>query len=141
MKCASQGVAIGSVSIGTFRPFPLARMREALAERQARGGVGKIAGAGTGRHRFHRCADGSGRLRYQSLHRDRRPGRTRHYPRCRFTRCCARAKDDALEPVTFLGLNLGIIERHLERENALRRSGPAAENILRDMGLVAARIG
>jgi pyruvate ferredoxin oxidoreductase alpha subunit len=40
-----------------------------------------------------------------------------------------------------LDFNLAAIQRHLEREDKQRRSGPAAENIVRDMGLVAARIG
>jgi pyruvate ferredoxin oxidoreductase alpha subunit len=34
-----------------------------------------------------------------------------------------------------------VVNKQLERERQTRRSGPAAENILRDMGVVAARIG
>lgn len=135
-----QGVAIGSVSVATFRPFPLERMREALQsakrvvvlEKSLAPGLGgvvstdvRMALAGFATKVYTVIAGLGGRaITRAALHAMLRT-----------------ANDDALEPVTFLGLNLGIIERHLERENALRRSGPAAENILRDMGLVAARIG
>jgi pyruvate ferredoxin oxidoreductase alpha subunit len=51
------------------------------------------------------------------------------------------AIEQRLEPVTFLDLNTGVIIRHLERESRQRLSGPVAENILRDIGIVDARIG
>jgi pyruvate ferredoxin oxidoreductase alpha subunit len=47
---------------------------------------------------------------------------------------------DALEPVTFLDLNTEIVNRELEREKQARRTGPTAENILRQLGTVASRI-
>jgi pyruvate ferredoxin oxidoreductase alpha subunit len=40
---------------------------------------------------------------------------------------------------TFLDLDLELVERELERARADRRSGPHAENMLRDIGVVAAR--
>ncbi|HEX6895544.1 MAG TPA: hypothetical protein VF146_09735, partial [Bryobacteraceae bacterium] len=43
------------------------------------------------------------------------------------------ARSDALESVTFLDLNWNVIIRQIARENATRRSGPAAENILKDL--------
>jgi pyruvate ferredoxin oxidoreductase alpha subunit len=48
---------------------------------------------------------------------------------------------DKLEPVTFLDLDWKAVNRELEREREMRRSGPIAENLLRDLGVVAARIG
>jgi pyruvate ferredoxin oxidoreductase alpha subunit len=39
--------------------------------------------------------------------------------------------------ITFLDLNRELVERELERALASRRSGPHAENILRDLGAVA----
>jgi pyruvate ferredoxin oxidoreductase alpha subunit len=48
------------------------------------------------------------------------------------------AAADRLEPLTFLGLNRELVERELARTRATRRSGPHAENILRDIGVVAA---
>jgi pyruvate ferredoxin oxidoreductase alpha subunit len=52
-----------------------------------------------------------------------------------------RAVRDALEPVTFLDLNVDVVHRELEREKQARRTGPTAENILRQRGTVASRIG
>jgi pyruvate ferredoxin oxidoreductase alpha subunit len=49
------------------------------------------------------------------------------------------AERDKLEPLTFLDLDWNIIHRELEREKLKRRSGPIAENILRDVGIVAGR--
>jgi len=45
-----------------------------------------------------------------------------------------------LEPLTFLDLDRSLVERALAREREQRRSGPIAEGMLRDLGVVAARI-
>ncbi len=47
---------------------------------------------------------------------------------------------DKLEPLTFLDLDHDIVNRHLAREASTRRSGPIAENLLRDVGTVAAKV-
>jgi pyruvate ferredoxin oxidoreductase alpha subunit len=39
--------------------------------------------------------------------------------------------------ITFVDLNRGLVERELQRAVAQRRSGPHAENMLRDLGTVA----
>ena len=44
-------------------------------------------------------------------------------------------------PLTFLDLDTDLVRRELDRVAAARRSGPAAENMLRDLGAVASRIG
>ena len=48
--------------------------------------------------------------------------------------------EERLEPARlhFLDLNADLVERELARTSAERRSGPHAENILRDLGVVAA---
>jgi pyruvate ferredoxin oxidoreductase alpha subunit len=51
------------------------------------------------------------------------------------------ATNGRLERLTFLDLDHGIIERERDRMTATRRSGPSAENILRDLGTIASRIG
>lgn len=53
----------------------------------------------------------------------------------------ADAIDGRLEALTFLDLDQGIIERERARMAGTKRSGPTAENILRDLGTVASRIG
>ena len=47
---------------------------------------------------------------------------------------------DRLQPLTFMDLDWRIVNRQLEREAQVRRSGPIAENILRDVGPVAAKV-
>ena len=42
--------------------------------------------------------------------------------------------------LTFLDLKWDVVERELARVSAGTRSGPHAENILRDVGVVAARL-
>jgi pyruvate ferredoxin oxidoreductase alpha subunit len=51
------------------------------------------------------------------------------------------AVDGKLDPVTFLDLDYSIVDRVLKREREQRRSGPIAEAILREIGVVAAKIG
>ena len=50
------------------------------------------------------------------------------------------AIEDRLQPLTFLDLDWRIVNRQLEREAQMRRSGPIAENLLRDVGAVAAKV-
>lgn len=45
-----------------------------------------------------------------------------------------------LEFLTFLDLNREVVDKQLAREAQKRRSGPIAENLLRDVGVVAAKI-
>ena len=49
------------------------------------------------------------------------------------------AEKNDLDPLTFLDLDRKLIAHQLEREKQRRRSGPVAENLLRDVGVVAAR--
>ena len=51
------------------------------------------------------------------------------------------AARDELEPLTFLDLDSELVGRELARAAASRQSGPAAENMLGDLGVVASRIG
>ena len=45
---------------------------------------------------------------------------------------------DELERLTFLDLDWNVVNKQLARERQMRRSGPAAENILRDVSGAAA---
>jgi pyruvate ferredoxin oxidoreductase alpha subunit len=53
----------------------------------------------------------------------------------------ARGLEDRLEPdrPTFLDMDWKLVASELDRRREKRRSGPHAENILRDVGAVAAR--
>jgi pyruvate ferredoxin oxidoreductase alpha subunit len=46
-----------------------------------------------------------------------------------------------LPPLTFLDLNSSLVEAEVARMSAARRSGPSAENMLRDLGITTSRIG
>jgi len=51
------------------------------------------------------------------------------------------AADGALEPMSFLDLDTALAEREVGRMRTTRRSGPSAENMLRDLGVTASGIG
>jgi pyruvate ferredoxin oxidoreductase alpha subunit len=128
-----QGVKVGAVGIKSFRPFPLDEVRAALGhakrvvvlEKALAVGIGGIVSAnvrmalsGIQLHGYTVIAGLGGRaITKRSLHG-----------------LLADALEDKLQPLTFLDMDWGIVERELER-----RSGPHAENILRDIGAVAAR--
>jgi pyruvate ferredoxin oxidoreductase alpha subunit len=132
-----QGVKIGVVGISSFRPFPLDAVRAALGhsqrvvvlEKALAVGIGgivsanvRMALAGIQLHDYTVIAGLGGRpITKASL-------------RGLFTD----AVDDRLEPLTFLDMDWDVVNRELERMGASRTSGPHAENILRDVGPVAA---
>jgi len=132
------GHKIGVLGITLFRPFPLARVRESLQgakrvvvlEKSMAVGLGgilstnvRMALSGLHMHGYTVIAGLGGRaITKKSLH-----GLFRE------------AEQDALEPLTFLDLDWNMVNKQLEREKAHRRSGPVAENLLRDVGVVAAR--
>jgi len=134
------GMRIGALGITSFRPFPLDAVRESLQqarrvvvlERALAVGIGGIVAANV-------------RMALSGIHLQ---GYTviaglggRAITKTSLRRLCVSAHADELEPLTFLDLNTDLVERELSRSAATRRSGPAAENILRDLGAVASRIG
>jgi pyruvate ferredoxin oxidoreductase alpha subunit len=135
----AQGTNIGALGITSFRPFPLDAVRAALGnakrivviERALAVGIGGIVSAnvrmalsGIPLHGYTVIAGLGGRPITKASLRG----------------LFADAVADALEPLTFLDLNRSLIERELARSRAQRRSGPSAENILRDVRTGAARI-
>jgi pyruvate ferredoxin oxidoreductase alpha subunit len=133
-----QGVSIGAVAIKSFRPFPLGELREALGqakrvvvlEKALAVGVGGIVSAnvrmalsGIQLHGYTVIAGLGGRpITQKSLHR-----------------LFEDAVADRLDPLTFLDMDWERVEAELQRMRINVRSGPHAENILRDAGIVAAR--
>jgi pyruvate ferredoxin oxidoreductase alpha subunit len=132
-----QGVAIGAVAIKSFRPFPLQDVREALGhaqrvvvlEKALAVGVGgivsanvRMALAGIQLHGYTVIAGLGGR----AITKDSLRG------------LFADAVADRLEPLSFLDMDWDLVNRELARMRASAASGPHAENILRDVGTVAA---
>jgi pyruvate ferredoxin oxidoreductase alpha subunit len=133
------GASIGALGITSFRPFPLEAVRAVLGqakrvvviEKALAVGIGgivsmnvRMALSGIQLHGYTVIAGLGGRAI------------TKRSLRTLFTDAMA----DALEPLSFLDLNRSLIERELRRARENRRSGPSAENMLRDVGAVAARI-
>ena len=131
------GMSIGAVGITSFRPFPLDALRAALGhaervvvlEKALAVGIGGIVTAnvrmaltGATLHGYTVIAGLGGRPITKASLREL------------FTQ----ASRDALEPLTFLDMDWEIVNRELARMASSRRSGPSAENMLRDSGPVAA---
>jgi len=136
----ARGSKIGSVSICSFRPFPLSASREALKHAKRVVVLEKCLAVGLGGI----VSDGV----RKSLSGIVLNGYTviaglggRAITRTSLTRLFEDAERDELEQVTFLDLNADVISHELERESKARRTGPTAEAILRRIGTVASRIG
>ncbi|MEO5695347.1 MAG: pyruvate ferredoxin oxidoreductase, partial [Usitatibacter sp.] len=135
-----RGSRIGSVSICSFRPFPLAVLREALRHAQRVVVLEKCLAVGLGGI----VSDGV----RKSLSGILLKGYTviaglggRAITRASLTRLFEDAERDQLEQVTFLDLNAELVSHELERETRTRRTGPTAEALLRRIGTVASGIG
>ena len=134
-----QGHRIGVLGVTSFRPFPLAEVRRVLApaqrvvvlEKALAVGIGGILSAnvrmalsGVQLHGYTVIAGLGGRpITRRSL-----------------LKLFREAERDELQPLTFLDLDWNMVNRVLEREKQQRRSGPIAETLLRDVGVVAARV-
>ena len=132
------GHSIGVLGITSYRPFPLAAVAAALKhckrflvlEKSLAVGIGgivatdvRMAVTGMGLKGFTVVAGLGGRaITVKSL-----------------TTLFEKATREALDPVTFLDLDWKAVNKQLEREKARRRSGPVAEALLRDVGVVGAR--
>jgi pyruvate ferredoxin oxidoreductase alpha subunit len=135
-----QGVRIGAVGVKCFRPWPLEELRSALGdarnviviERAFAVGLGGIVGqnirlalAGLEPAVFDVAAGLGGRpVTRRSL-----------------LSLVADVTRGAIEPhrLEFLDLDRRLVERELQRLETTRRSGPHAENMLRDLGVIDAR--
>jgi pyruvate ferredoxin oxidoreductase alpha subunit len=135
----ADGIKIGVLGIQSFRPFPLAAVRAALQhahnvvvlEKSFCVGLGgvvstdvRLALSGLQLHGYTVVAGLGGRaITKESLHRTLRE-----------------AIAGTLQPLSFMDLDWRIVNRQLEREAQMRRSGPIAENLLRDVGGIAVKV-
>jgi pyruvate ferredoxin oxidoreductase alpha subunit len=132
------GKRVGALGITCFRPWPLDEVREALAhasrvvvvERAFAVGVGGIVGQNVrlalsgAQPAVHDVVAGLG---------------GRPVTKASLRGLLERALAGRLQPgqLEFLDLDWRLVERELHRVESKRRSGPHAENMLRDLGVVA----
>jgi pyruvate ferredoxin oxidoreductase alpha subunit len=136
----AEGHKIGVLGIISYRPFPLAQVRAALLnckrfvvlEKSLAVGMGgivatdvRMAVTGTGLRGFTAIAGLGGRS----------------IPKASLYKLFRQAEKEELEPVTFVDLDWDAVNKQLERERQNRHSGPIAENILHDKGIVSAKFG
>ncbi|MBK8117799.1 MAG: pyruvate ferredoxin oxidoreductase [Sulfuritalea sp.] len=133
------GEKIGVLCITSFRPFPLEAVREALKnskrvvvlEKSLAIGIGGILASDVRKALRKLSIDvytviaglGGRAITMKSLHA-----------------LFQKLKHEESESVTFLDLDWNVVNRQLERERQKRRTGPAAESMLRDVGTVASKI-
>ena len=134
------GQKIGVLGITSFRPFPINEIRDAVShvrrvvvvEKSFAVGIGGIVSRDVRtamRNRPQPTLTVIAGLGGRAITKDS------------LRQLFMTAITDKLEPLTFLDLDHKAVERELERERTTRRSGPIAENLLRDLGVVAARVG
>lgn len=133
------GMRIGSVSISSFRPFPLAQLRAAVQAATRVIVIEKSVAVGLGGILSNDVQFSVSGMNIQVQTVIAGLG-GRAITKASLRRCFENGTEISSEPV-FLDLKRELIQRHLEREMRVRRIGPTAENILRDVGLVAAEIG
>src|SRR5450755_1773850 len=135
----ASGLKVGVLGIQSFRPFPLAAVRAALQgarrvvvlEKSFSVGLGGVVSTDV------RLALSGLQLRGYTVVAGL-GGRA--ITKASLNRTLREAIADTLEALTFMDLDWRIVNRQLEREAQMRRSGPIAENLLRDVGPVAAKV-
>jgi pyruvate ferredoxin oxidoreductase alpha subunit len=133
----AEGISIGAVTVRSFRPFPKEQLRDVLQHAK------RIIV-------FEKClAVGLGGILSSNVRWALR-GLTipvysvigglggRPITRPSLRRLFDAGIQDQLDDTYFLDLNIDLVKRQVERERARTGSGPAAENILRDIGAVRA---
>jgi pyruvate ferredoxin oxidoreductase alpha subunit len=133
-----EGVSIGAVKVVSFRPFPMLALRTALENARRVVVVEKCLADGLGG-----IVVGSVRMALRGLST---PIYTviaglggRPITKASLNRAFGEAAADEIDDPHFLDLDWAIIDRELARAKEKRRSGPIAENILREMGLVGGK--
>ncbi|MGA3146346.1 MAG: transketolase C-terminal domain-containing protein [Acidimicrobiales bacterium] len=133
------GDRVGVVGITSFRPFPREAVRQALAGARRIVVVEKAFSVGFGGVLSTDVAmathDAACSLHTVVAGLGGRPITCRSLEGILET-----AGGDGLDVLTFLDLDHGVVERERARMTAARRSGPSAENVLRDLG-TAPRVG
>ena len=128
----AQGEKIGVLSICSFRPFPFEAVGNAKTiisfEKAFQVGIGGIVSS----HIFHSLRDIDPDL-HPDLYEVIAGLGGRNITKHSIHDMLDSAQKNELEPLTFLDLDRTLVEAELERQETVRRSGPMAENMLRDV--------
>jgi pyruvate ferredoxin oxidoreductase alpha subunit len=136
----AQGLRIGVVAVTCFRPWPLAAVRAALAGAKRVVVIEKTLAVGIGgivSNNVRAALSGPGTAVYTVI--AGLGGRA--ITKASLAKVFGDAIAGRLEATTFLDLDREVVERVLAREREVRRSGPIAETVLREVGAVAVRPG
>jgi len=132
------GISVGAVKVISFRPFPMLALRAALANAKRVIVVEKAFADGLGG-----IVVGSVRMALRGL---TTPIYTiiaglggRPITKASLLRAFGEAVRDEIDDPHFLDLNWTVIDHELARAKEKRRSGPIAENVLRELGLVGGK--
>ncbi len=127
------GEKIGVVGITSFRPFPAAAVREALSHASQVVVLEKAFSIG---HGGVLATDVAMALQGSNcIIREVVAGLGgRPITRQSLDKLFYRAAQGELDSLLFLDLDTDVVDREIERMRATRRSGPSAENVLRDLG-------
>jgi pyruvate ferredoxin oxidoreductase alpha subunit len=133
-----EGVPVGALGITSFRPFPLEEVRAALEgcahvcvlEKALAVGIGGIVSANVRMALSGVRLDGSTVIAGLG---------GRPITQASLAGMMREAHAGALPSLSFLDADWDLVERELGRMRDMKRSGPHAENILRDIGAVAHR--
>lgn len=131
-----RGVRIGCVGIKTFRPWPAAEVRDALAQARRVVVLEKALSIGLGgivSQNVHSALEGCDvRIHTAIAGLGGRP-----ITKASLHRLFAQAVAEHVDrSIVFVDLKPDLVERELQRALTDRRSGPNAENVLRDLGSV-----
>lgn len=135
----AEGVKVGVLGITSYRPFPIAAIREATAKATRLVVIEKCFAVGIGGI-VTRDVRSAVQSRPQSVYAVVAGLGGRAITKASVHKLLLEAIADKLELLTFLDLDWAVVNRVLDREKKQRRSGPVAEGVLRDMGSAAGRV-
>ncbi|HEX9756507.1 MAG TPA: pyruvate ferredoxin oxidoreductase [Nitrospiria bacterium] len=134
-----EGMAVGSLKVGSYRPFPSVPLRSALQNVQHVIVVEKDLSLGKGG-----IVSGDVKMALRGLpmtvHTVIAGLGGRSITKASMKKVIEEARADRLTEPYFLDLNWHLINRELARQKETRRSGPIAENVLRDIRSVASKV-
>ena len=137
-SCATRACSIGAVGLKCFRPYPLEELRAALGHARQIVVLEKAFSVGVGRHSSARtCELALSGLDLVRLRRGRGARRATDHegvaPPARRRRARGQGRAGSAD---LPRPQRELVERELMRASQKRRSGPHAENMLRDLGIV-----